>query len=422
MSQHTPLSPYRVVELSSERTTFCGQILRDLGAEVITVEPLDGSDARRFGPYANDTPGLERSLAWWAHNRDKRSLALDVGTDAGRDILSRLLDDADFLVEGVEPERQAGLGLDDATLASRFPRLIAASITPFGREGPKAAYRGGELIALAASTLLSTWGDNDRPPVMMAVPQAYAHAGAEAAVGCMVALNERAASGLGQRVEATAQTALPFATQCTSLSGLWGAGNFFRWGGGLKFGPLGVRFIWPCKDGYVSAGLFFGSAIGPPTNRFTRLMYDRGFCDASIRDKDFVTLVGPLMSGEEPMSEFDRCQDAVERFCAAHTRAEMEAYAVEHDLLIDAVRTTADLLTEPQLQERGYFRQIDQPGAAKPVTVTGPFARFSETPLEIGGHAPSIGEHTREVLRGDLGMGEAEIEDLRARGVIGVAE
>ena len=204
MTQHTPLSPYRVVELSSERTAFCGQILRDLGAEVITVEPPDGSDARRFGPYANDTPGLESSLAWWAHNRDKRSLALDVATGAGRGILSRLLDDADFLVEGVEPERQAGLGLDDATLASRFPRLIAASITPFGREGPKAAYRGGELIALAASTLLSTWGDNDRPPVMMAVPQAYAHAGAEAVVGCMVALNERAASGLGQRVEATA--------------------------------------------------------------------------------------------------------------------------------------------------------------------------------------------------------------------------
>ena len=86
------LGPYRVVELSSERTAFCGKILRDLGADVITVEPLDGSDARRFGPYANDAPGLETSLAWWADNRDKRSLALDVTTDAGRDILARLLE------------------------------------------------------------------------------------------------------------------------------------------------------------------------------------------------------------------------------------------------------------------------------------------------------------------------------------------
>ena len=421
MSPVAPLTPYRVVELSSERTAFCGQILRDLGADVIAVEPPDGSDARRFGPYANDTPGLETSLAWWAHNRDKRSLALDVKTDAGRDILARLLGDADFLIEGVDPERHAGLGLDDATLASRFPRLIAASITPFGREGPKAAYRGGELIALAASTLLSTWGDHDRPPVMMAVPQAYAHAGAEAAVGCMVALTERATSGLGQRVEVTAQTALTFATQCTTLSALWGGGNFVRWGGGAKFGPLAVRFIWPCKDGYVAAGVFFGSAIGPPTNRFTQLIYDKGFCDASIRDKDFITYVGPLLSGEEPMSEFERCQEAVGRFCAAHTRAEMEVYAEEHDLLINAVRTTADLLTEPQLQARGYFREMDQPGAAAPVTVTGPFARFSETPIEIGGHAPSIGEHTRGVLRGDLGLADAEIDDLLAQAVIGVA-
>jgi len=415
----TLLRPYRVVEISSERTTFCGQILRDLGADVVTIEPLEGSDARRFGPYANDAPGLETSLSWWAHNRDKRSVAMDVACAEGQGLLGRLLEGADFLVEGVEPERQAGLGLDDATLASRYPSLIAASITPFGRSGPKAAYRGGELIALAASTLLSTWGDADRPPVMMAVPQAYAHAGADAAAGCMVALSERASSGLGQRVEVTAQTALTFATQCTTLSGLWGGGNFFRWGGGLKFGPLAVRFIWPCKDGYVSAGLFFGTAIGPPTNRFVQLMYAKGFCDASVRDKDFVTLIGPLMSGEEPMSEFDRCQEAVERFCAAHTRAEMEAYAVEHDLLIDAVRTTTDLLSEPQLQARGYWQSIEQPGVEEAVLMPGPFARFSATPLEIGGHAPSIGEHTHAVLGGDLGLSETELGDLGARGVLG---
>ena len=119
MSQVAPLSPYRVVELSSERTEFCGKILRDLGADVITVEPLDGSDARRFGPYANDTPGLETSLAWWAHNRDKRSLALDVRTDAGRDILARLLNDADFLIEGVDPGApgRPGAGRRDAGVA-----------------------------------------------------------------------------------------------------------------------------------------------------------------------------------------------------------------------------------------------------------------------------------------------------------------
>ena len=334
-------------------------------------------------------------------------------------MLGRLLAGADFLVEGVEPARQAGLGLDEATLVSRYPSLIAASITPFGTSGPKAGYQGGELIALAASTLLSTWGDPDRPPTMMAVPQAYAHAGADAAVGCMVALTERASSGVGQRVEVTAQASLTFATQCTTLSGLWGTGNFFRWGGGLKFGPLAVRFIWPCRDGYVSAGLFFGTAIGPPTNRFIQLIYEKGFCDESVRDKDFVSYIAPLMSGEEPMSEFDRCQDAVARFCAAHTRAEMEAYAVEHDLLIDAVRTTTDLLDEPQLQAREYWREIAQPGAPAPVTVPGPFAKFSATPLQIDGQAPSVGEHTRAVVGGELGLSEAELADLAGRGVIG---
>ena len=324
----------------------------------------------------------------------------------------------DFLIEGLDPDRHQPLALDDATLAARYPHLIAASITPFGRTGPKAHYRGSELVALAASTLLSTWGDPDRPPVMMAVPQAYAHAGAEAAIGCLVALNERASSDQGQRVGVTAQTALTFATQCTSLSRLWGTSNFFRWGGRLKFGPLGVRFIWPCADGYVAAGLFFGTAIGPPTNRLMRLIYEKGFADASLLEKDFVTYIGPLMSGEEPMSEFDRCQAALGAFCAAHSRAELETLSDEHDLLIDGVRTTADLSTEPQLQARDYWRESSPAGLDRPIQIPGPFAQFSRSPLIIEGRAPIIGEHTAEVLGGELGLTSEAIADLRHRGVI----
>lgn len=413
----TLLSSYRVVELSSERTAFCGQILRDLGAAVVTVEPPGGSDARRFAPYVDDVPDVERSLFWWSYNRDKRSLGLDVTQPDGRAVLERLLEGADFLIEGVDPDRREALGLDEVTLADRFPQLIAASVTPFGPDGPKAGYRGGEMVTLAASTLLSTWGDPDRPPVRMAVPQAYEHAGAEAAVGCMVALTERASSGLGQHVEATAQTALTFATQCTSMSGLWDAGNFFRWGGGLKFGPLGVRFIWPCKDGYVSAGLFFGTAIGPPTNRFMKLVCDSGFGDDSLREKDFITYIGPLLSGEEPISEFDRCQEAISNFCAAHTRAEMEAFSVEHDLLIDGVRTTEDLPAEPQLAARQYWRSIEPAGLGRAVQVPGPFAKFSATPLTIEGRAPTIGEHTEAVLT-ELGVEAADQRDLASRRVV----
>ena len=118
------LSPYRVVELSSERTAFSGQILRDLGAEVITIEPPGGSDARRFGPYADDEPDLNRSLFWWSYNRDKRSLSLDLATADGQTLLGDLLEEADFLIEGIDPDRHAALGLDNATLEARFPRLI----------------------------------------------------------------------------------------------------------------------------------------------------------------------------------------------------------------------------------------------------------------------------------------------------------
>ena len=106
----TLLRPYRVVEISSERTAFCGQILRDLGADVVTIEPVEGSDARRFGPYANDAPGLETSLSWWAHNRDKRSVAMDVASAEGQGLLGRLLEGADFLVGGWSRSGRRGWG------------------------------------------------------------------------------------------------------------------------------------------------------------------------------------------------------------------------------------------------------------------------------------------------------------------------
>lgn len=119
------------------------------------------------------------------------------------------------------------------------------------------------------------------------------------------------------------------------------------------------------------------------------------------------------------MSEFDRCQEAVGRFCAAHTKAELDAIAVEHDLLINAVRTTADLLSEPQLEAREYWREIEPAGLGRAVRTPGPFAKFSVTPLTIEGRAPAIGEQTAEVLGGELGLSAGEIEDLASRGVIG---
>jgi crotonobetainyl-CoA:carnitine CoA-transferase CaiB-like acyl-CoA transferase len=174
------LSPYRVLDLGPERGLLCGQMLADLGADVIHVEPPTGSPARRQGPFAGDVEDPERSLTWWAWARNTRSVVLDF-TDA--DDRRRLLDlvrDAHFLVESYTPGTLQAHGLDYDTLAAVNPRLVYVSITPFGQDGPKAAWRATDLTILAAGGPLVLTGDADRPPVRLPVPQAYLHAAAHA--------------------------------------------------------------------------------------------------------------------------------------------------------------------------------------------------------------------------------------------------
>ena len=158
------LSPYRVLDLTTERGLICGQMLADMGADVIKVEPVGGSSARGIGPFYQDAPHPDRSLYWWAYNRNKRAITLDLERDAGRDLLVRLVERADFLIESHNPGYLSRHHLGFADLAKINPALIYVSITPFGQDGPKAGYADSDLIIMAASGPLILAGDADRPP------------------------------------------------------------------------------------------------------------------------------------------------------------------------------------------------------------------------------------------------------------------
>ena len=169
------LSPYRVLDLTNERGLLCGQILGDLGADVIKVEPPGGSPARKLGPFFQDQPDPNRSLYWWSYNRNKRSITLDFAARGARDSF-RLAKDAHFLIESDSPGQFASLGLGYADFAANNPALIGVSITPFGQDGPKASYADSDLVILAAGGPLVLTGDDDRAPVRVSVPQGYLHA------------------------------------------------------------------------------------------------------------------------------------------------------------------------------------------------------------------------------------------------------
>jgi crotonobetainyl-CoA:carnitine CoA-transferase CaiB-like acyl-CoA transferase len=392
------LSPYRVLDLTDEGALICGQMLGDLGADVILVEPPGGVRARTIGPFYGSDHNVNQSLNFWALNRNKRSVTIDLESAAGRASLLQLVKTADILVESFAPGHLDRLGLGYRALAEVNPGLIMISITPFGQQGPKAKWAATDLTATAASGALYVTGDEDRPPVHMSVPQAYLNAGAEAAAGALIALCARQRDGLGQQIDVSAQTAMMMTTQYMVLATGWNDRPAERLGGGLKLGKIRTRFVYPCKDGYVSVTFLFGAVFGPPTRRLFEWIHERGFCDEATRDKDWVAYGLHLMNGREPMEEYVRCMDCVERFMLSLTKAELFAEAFRRRVLLVPVSNTADMRHSEQLTAREFWTAVEHPELGQRVTYPGPFAKLSETPIRYRRRPPLQGEHAHEIL------------------------
>ena len=391
------LHPYRVLDLADEGAS-CGWMLAELGADVICVEPPGGSPARRRGPFADDVRDPEHSLYWWAWARGKRSVTLDLTTEPDRETLRELAASADVLIESRAPGELARLGLGYEQLSLRNPGLVYVSITPFGQDGPKADWAATDLTVLAAGGPLWLYGDDDRAPVRVSVPQAFEHAGAEAGAAALVALHERHRSGRGQHVDVSAQQAVTLATQSDIVAVAVGESGASRYAGGAKLGPIVLRLVFPASDGHVSITFVFGSAIGPATGRLMRSVHADGFCDADLRDKDWVGFTELILSGQETFDTFELAKDRVAAWTATKTKAELLALAMERDLLIAPVSTPLDVVESPQLEARAYFETTERPDGRGPTRQPGPFARFGAVPRRAPRRAPRVGEHTEEVL------------------------
>ena len=411
------LSPYRVLDLTTERGLLCGQMLADMGADVIKVEPVGGSPARNIGPFYQDAAHPNRSLYWWAYNRNKRAITLDLERDAGRNLLLRLVERADFLIESHNPGYLAkhNLGFD---LAKINPALIYVSITPFGQDGPKASYADSDLIIMAAGGPLILAGDADRPPVRLCVPQAYLHASADAAVAALAAHHERTRSGLGQHIDVAAVQSVAMATQSYILSAPIGSTEMSRISGGVKLGPIEFPLVWPTRDGYVAMTFLFGSALGVFTTKLMQFICEQGFCDEATRDKDWIAYGEQLFSGAEPLSEFDRVKQLVANFTRGHSKAELLTLAVERGFLITPVTTIEEVVESPQFASRDYFQTVAHPELGESFRYPGPFAKFSASPIEYRLRPPLVGEHNSEIYRDELGLSERDLAELARAGII----
>lgn len=392
------LNDYRILDLTDDRGLIAGMILADLGADVIAIEPPDGNAARRRGPFSDgsDHGDIEESLIWQSYARGKRSVVLDLESDAGRGQFLELVRSADAVIESADVGAMDALGIGFEAVSEINPGLIYVAITPFGSSGPKAEWAATDLTVAASAGPMIQSGDRDRPPLRVDLPQTALHAGAEAAVSVLMALHERKRSGLGQFVDVSAQAAFAQATQSGIIASPNNAGQFERSAVGAALGPLEIRLFWPCKDGHVAITFLFGAAIGPFTDRLMQYALEEGYCDQETRDKDWLNYTNLILSGQEPLSEYLRCCDVVGALCADKTKAELFEVAQARRLLLVPVSTMDDLDANEHLAARSYWRDVELDGRS--LKFPGPFAQLSETPIEYGRPAPRLGEHTDEVL------------------------
>jgi crotonobetainyl-CoA:carnitine CoA-transferase CaiB-like acyl-CoA transferase len=390
-----PLAGIRVLDCTIALAgPFCGLLLADLGADVIKVESPDSD--------AHTSDGLPAFQGENGHflvvNRNKRGLTVDLKQVAGRELFYRLVRTADVLVQNYRPGVMKRLGCDWETLREINPRLVYCSISGFGAGSPYADLAGLDLIAQGMSGLMSVTGDPaGGEPVKAGTPVTDVGAGMYGALGIVSALYHRQASGRGQHVEATLLD--------TPISWLtWRATEY--WGSSvvpeLQGSGRGAYRAFKCADGrWVN--------IGPPNRLFPAACRILGLPEL-IDDPRFATLAARVENHRELSRLF---QEAFLR----RTSEEWIAAFQQAGIPTGPIKTVAEVLDDdPHVRAREMVVEVDHP-AIGPMKALGVPIKLSETPGAVTRAAPTLGQHTAEILA-ELGYGESEVAALRAARVI----
>ena len=386
-----PLSRYRVIDLTDQKGALCGRILGDLGADVIKVEPPDGDPARSVGPFYHDTGDSDDSLSFWAYNTNKRSVVLDLDRDGDRDRLRQLAEGADFVIESSPPGHLDGLGLGYTDLSRGHESLVMTSITPFGSSGPYRDYVDGDIVSLAAGGLLYLCGTPERRPVTIGVPQSYNQAGAQAAVGTLIAHEYRGRTGVGQHVDVSIQESVTNALDWVQQ--YYDIRNVICKRGTTPGLKIHRNWIWRCKDGYVSWVWWVGAGWGRKNVPLVEWMAEEGV-SPHLRDVPWEEMSLYKVSQDQ----VDEWESAFSVFFARHTVSELVAGSLERRLLLYPVNSPQGVVENRQLIHRAFFIDLTPSGKDASIKYPRPPIQSSEPLAAVTRPAPRVGEHSSQVL------------------------
>jgi crotonobetainyl-CoA:carnitine CoA-transferase CaiB-like acyl-CoA transferase len=415
------LSPYRVLDLADEKGIICGKILGDLGADVIKIEKPGGDPARRLGPFYHNELEPEKSLFWFAYNTNKRSITLDIEKNDGKAIFEQLVKKADFVIESFPVGYLDRLGLGYSALEKINPGVILVSITPFGQTGPWKDYKTSDIVAWATGGAMAPFGESDRPPIRISHhSQAYLNAGADGAIGALMALYHRYSTGQGQQIDVSIQEAVIHCLEHITSSWDLRKALMGRGAGGSNEGaaPAAItshtKRIWPCKDGHVCWFYWCGASMAPRTNGpMAKWMDSEGMANDFLLNYDWTTFdINP------PQEDIDRMEAPTGEFILKHTKAELFEGALKYNVQLYPVSTPADMLESVQLSARGFWTKVEHPELNTSITYPRSFPYTSEIPGRVPRRAPLIGEHNDEVYTGELGIARERLLVLKQAGII----
>ena len=394
-----PLAGIKVIEIGLAMAgPFCGMTLADYGAEVVKIERVgEGDESRHWPPYF---PG-EVSYYFAAANRNKQSLAIDLKSAEGAALLKELAAGADVLIDNYRVGALDKLGLGYEALAAINPRLIYCSISGFGPNGPRAHDRANDIFMQAFSGNMSITGEEGRGPVKAGISIADVGAGMFGVIGVLLALQARAHSGRGQRVD-TSLLEGQLAMLSYHLTSYFATGRApVRRGASSQ---LSVPYqAFQAKDDWVVVAAFTPRMWQGVCRAIERPQWadDERFADSSRRAANRTTLI-PMLA---EVFTTRTVEDWVERLSA-------------EGVPCTSVNSIDKIVADPQVAARDMIAEVDHPTIGR-LRMAGLPIKLSANPGSVKTPPPLLGEHSRQVLAG-LGLSQERIDALVQSGVIGV--
>jgi formyl-CoA transferase len=397
------LEGIRVIDFTHDQAgPSCTQMLAWLGADVIKIErPPHGDRARRL--WNMDNPDID-SFFFLLLNSNKRSIAVDLKTEDGKEIVRRLIKECDIVAENLGPGVMERLGLGYEAVKELNPRAVYASVKGFGSYGPYSGFKCFEPVAQATSGAMSVTGESDGPPLVNGANIGDSGTGMHLAIAILAALVQRGRTGTGQLVEVAMQEAVLNLTRVKytgtlatgkplgrsgNRSATGGYSDLIRCAGG---GPNdGVYLIVPADNPEMFHAVM--DVISRP-----ELKEDERFKTAEARARNGVALT-----------------EIIEGWTRSRDKREVMQVFAGRGIPCGAVLDTAEVLADPHLRERGTIRDLDHPTRGRFSTILSP-VRLSDSPIAPR-RAPLLGEHSEDILS-LAGYSADEIRELRDRKVV----